>query len=108
MIHAKELKVLRNNIIVSEIEGGLQTIRGVIIPDDDMKERGVKPRWCKVHKVGPEVDNINAGDWILVDHGRWTRGFSANIEGHVATFRWIDYKDVLGVQSEKPKDISTL
>jgi co-chaperonin GroES (HSP10) len=108
MIRANELKVLRNNIIVSEIEGGMQTIRGIIIPDDDMKERGIKPRWCKVHKVGPDVHDIEKDDWILVEHGRWTRGYEADLEGVQATFRWIDHKDVLGVQKEKPQNISTL
>ena len=73
-----------------------------------MVERGIKPRWCKVFKVGPDVEHIEKDDWILVDHGRWTRGFEANLEGHVATFRWIDYKDIFGVQKEKPENISTL
>jgi co-chaperonin GroES (HSP10) len=108
MIRANELKVLKNNVIVSEIEGGMQTIRGIILPDDDMKERGIKPRWCKVFKVGPDVSDIQKDDWILVEHGRWSRGFEANLEGFEATFRWVDHKDILGVQKEKPQNISTL
>lgn len=108
MIQADNLNVLRSNVLVSEIEGGMQTIRGIIIPDDDMKERGIKPRWCKVHKVGPEVYGIEKGDWILVEHGRWSRGFEANIEGHESTYRWVEYIAILGAQKEKPENISTL
>lgn len=107
MIRFENISVLKNNILVSEIEGGMQTKNGIIIPDDDMSERGIHPRWCKVVAVGPEVGDIAVGEWILVDHGRWSRGFEADFDGLVATFRWIDYKDVFVCQEEKPEGIET-
>ena len=97
-----KLTLLRDAVLASEIEAGMQTIGSVIIPDDRMKERGIKPRWCKVFKVGPDVSDIDVGDWVLVDHGRWSHGIEAVIEGEDKTFRWVDYKDILGKQKEKP------
>jgi co-chaperonin GroES (HSP10) len=97
-----KLSLLRDAILVSEIEAGMQTIGGVIIPDDRMKERGIKPRWCKVFKVGPDVIDVVKDDWVLVDHGRWSHGIEAIIEGEDKTFRWVDYKDILGKRTDAP------
>lgn len=108
MIEGSEIKVLKNNVLISEIEGGQQTINGVIILDDDMKDRGIKPRWCKVYATGPETFDIAKDDWILVDHGRWSRGFKAKFGDFESEFRWVDYNDILIVQSEKPSGINTL
>lgn len=101
------IKILKENILVSEIEAGEMHRNGIIIPDDNAKERGIRARWCKVFKVGPDITDIKKDDWILVDHGRWTYGFDAEFDGVEAEFRWVDYKDVMIVQSEKPDSIRT-
>lgn len=108
MMKINKVKLLRNNILVSEIEKGMQKVNGIIIPDDNMKDRGIKPRWCKVFAIGPKVYDIEVGMWILVDHGRWTRGFEAEISGETNMYRFVDFKDVLGVQWEKPEGINVL
>ena len=47
------LKALRNNIIVRHIDKGEQVTKGgIIIADDDGKDRGIKPRWAQVYRVG--------------------------------------------------------
>lgn len=33
------------------------------------------PRWGTVIDVGPEVDQVKAGDYILIEPGKWTQGF---------------------------------
>lgn len=101
-VKANTIKLLHDAVLVSKIEKGMQKIGSVIIPDDDMKDRGIKPRWCKVFKVGPDVDDLDVGDWVLVEHGRWTRGITGTIEGAEHVFRWIDYNDILGKQKEEP------
>ena len=71
----KGIKALRDKVIVTNIESGARlTTKGIIIPDDDGKERGIRPRWCEVYAVGEEITDIKPGEWILVSHGRWTRG----------------------------------
>ena len=102
MFEAKSFTPIGNAVMVSEIEAGEQKIGSVIIMDDDMKDRGIRPRWCKVFAVGPLVNDLKKDDWILVDHGRWTRGYDAIIDGFEATFRFVDYNDVLIVSDETP------
>lgn len=97
-----KLNVLKNVIMISQIEGGLQTKGNLIIPDDEMLERGLKPRWCKVFKVGSDIKDVQTGDWILVEHGRWSRGIEAIIEGADHTFRIVDPNDILGKQKNDP------
>lgn len=99
---ATTLKLLSKGVVISEIEAGQQKIGSVILLDDDMKEHGIHPRWGKVFKVADDVTDIKAGQWILIDHGRWTRAFDAEFEGTSAKFRFVDYTDILGVQDEHP------
>jgi co-chaperonin GroES (HSP10) len=66
---------LRDKVLVCDMEHGDQKLAsGLIIPEDDGKERGIRPRWCLVYSVGSEVTFVKPGDCILVAHGRWTRG----------------------------------
>ena len=74
------LRPIKNRVIVSDMYFGEQkTKSGLIITADDGKTRGIYPRWGRVHAKGPENNEpYNVGDWILIEHGRWTR--SVNID----------------------------
>jgi co-chaperonin GroES (HSP10) len=77
---------------------------GIIIPMDDKKSSGIRPRWGQVYAVGPEQTEIKAGDWVCVAHGRWTRGSKINDGNGIHTVRRIDNKDILLVSDELPVD----
>ena len=104
MIHTRvngNFKPLRDGIAVAEMEfGETRTESGLIIASDDGKVQGVHPRWGEVTHVGPEQEDVAIGQWILVAHGRWSRGFELNGE----TVRTVDPDDVLGIQDEEPAD----
>lgn len=89
------ITALRKKVIVTNIESGARlTKKGIIIPDDDGKERGIRPRWCQVYAVGDEIDDIKVGEWILVSHGRWTRGMDIQTpDGTKVTIRGVDYPE---------------
>ena len=96
-----EVRPIKDHILVEEMEFGFRkTKSGVIILGDDGKDRGIRPRWGKVFAVGPEQDEIKVGEWILVDHGRWTRG----IDVDNTVLRRVDVKDVLLVTNDEPHD----
>ena len=103
-----KIRMLKENVLGCELEFGMQTTaKGIIIPDDDMKDSGVKSRWCKVYAAGPKADQVKPGQYILVDHGRWSRGFYVD-EGNVPVLvRFIDYKDVFLVADERPYNYNT-
>ena len=56
------------------------TASGIILLGDDMEQRGIRPRWCRVIAKGPEQEDIEVGEWIYVEHGRWTRGFEVEMD----------------------------
>lgn len=64
---------LPNKILVSEFKKGERKIGSIILTDDDKKEAGIRPRWAKVYAVGEEIKGLETGDWILIEHGRWSR-----------------------------------
>ena len=95
-------KPLRDGILVNNMEFGEQrTEGGIIILSDDGKSTGIHPRWGKVLAIGPEQKDVDIGQYVLVSHGRWSRGFKLNGE----TVRTVDPNDVLGIQDEEPQSI---
>jgi co-chaperonin GroES (HSP10) len=79
---------------------------GIVILSDNGKSEGVKPRWGRVWAVGPEQVDVKVGDWILLEHGRWTRGVTVKDEnGTELIIRRADTKAMLAVSDDKPTDI---
>jgi len=103
------VRPIRNRVIVSEMNFGEQkTAGGIILTSDDGKDRGIKPRWGRVVSKGPENnDPYGIGDWILVEHGRWTRGFEVEMEDDsVVTMRTVEAESILGWSDETPDEIN--
>jgi len=103
-----KLRPIHDNVIGAHMHFGAQTTNGgIIIGNDDGKSRGIYPRWCQVYAKGHEnKDEYEVGDWILVAHGRWSRGFILEEEdGTEVELRKIDVKEILCVSKEKPNDI---
>ena len=94
---------LPNVILVHNMEHGeYKTASGVIIPDDNGKERGIKSRWGIVYSVGNAIDYVKPGDSVLVSHGRWSRGIKIKQQdGTFTTIRRVDPNDILLVK-DKP------
>lgn len=97
-----EFRPLGNGIAVHNMEfGEVKTASGLIITSDDGKTRGVHPRWGQVTHVGPDQQDVKVDQYVLVAHGRWSRGFELN----GVTLRTVDPNDVLGVQDDEPQAI---
>ena len=101
-----KLKPLRNNVLVTDMGFEEQkTESGIILQSDDGKAHGVKPRWAKVWAVGPEQKDVHIGEWIYVEHGRWTRGIKVEEDGKEVIIRRVDTEAILLQADEKPNDI---
>jgi co-chaperonin GroES (HSP10) len=108
-IKTKKITAIGNRVLVTDMHFGEQkTTSGLIIGNDDGKSRGVYPRWGKVYSKGPDnKDEYNVGDWILVEHGRWTRGMNVEtIEDGEITIRMVEAESVLAYSDEKPSGIT--
>lgn len=90
---------LPGKVLVCDMEhGGKITRGGIIIPSDDGIERGIRPRWGTVYKVGTDVEYVKPGDRILVAHGRWTRGVKIRtVTGDHMVIRMVESESILGV-----------
>lgn len=70
------IRAIGNDIIVEDMNFGMrQTQNGIILQADDGKDAGIRARWAKVYTVGPEQKDVSPAQWILIEHGRWTRSF---------------------------------
>lgn len=81
-----------------------KTTSGIIIRSDDGKSHGVKPRWARVWAIGPEQTDVKVGDWICVEHGRWSRGITVEEDNKEITVRRVDPDCILLIADEKPND----
>ena len=97
---------LRDKIFVSEMHFGEEkTESGLYLPSDDGKGSGIHPRWCKVYAVGPEQEDVQVGEWILLEHARWSRGITyVQEDGTEVELFLADNKAILLVSDEKPSN----
>lgn len=49
---------------------------GFILTNKDVLNQGQYARWGKVTAVGPEVKEFKVGDFVLIEAGKWTHGFT--------------------------------
>lgn len=100
------IEAFNKKVIATHLEHGeTKTKSGIVVPDDDGKERGIRPRWCKVYKVGEAISDIQEGDWILVEHGRWSYKFNEyNDDGEEDTFWYVDHTSILAVWDEEAEE----
>ena len=99
--YVKEIRALHDDVIVSDMEFNERiTSGGIVLRNDDMKNHGIRPRWAKVFKVGPQQNEIKVGQYILISHGRWTRGIKIETDDGDYTIRKVDLKDILAISDE--------
>lgn len=101
------IRPLHDKVFVSDMEFGEQkTATGIVIPGDNSKGSGIHPRWGKVFAVGTEQDSVKVGEWILIEHGRWTRTVEyENNDGSITEIRMVDNDAILMSADEKPNDV---
>ena len=98
---------IRDNILITDMDFGEQVTKsGIVLPSDDGKSEGVKHRWGRVWAIGPEQEDVSVGEWILLEHGRWTRGVTVVEEdGSEIIIRRADTNAILAVTDEKPEGL---
>ena len=108
-VNRETFRALRDDVIVEEMAFKERKLSsGIILLDDDGKGHGIRPRWGKVFAIGPEQKDVTQGQWIMVEHGRWTRGVKI-IDGNEETvIRKVDNKDILLVSDQDPGADDTL
>jgi co-chaperonin GroES (HSP10) len=96
---------LKDNVLITDMNfDGRVSKGGIVILSDDGKTEGVRHRWGRVWAIGPDQKDVKVGEWILLEHGRWTRGITVDDPdtGEEITIRRADIKAILMVADEKP------
>jgi co-chaperonin GroES (HSP10) len=97
---------LNDNILITDMNFDARvTAGGIILPSDDGKSEGIRHRWGRVWKVGPKQVDVKVGEWILLEHGRWTRSVTVvEPDGNEIIIRRADLNGILAVSEEEPSD----
>lgn len=97
------LQSVRDVIVCTGADfGDQQTAGGIIIKSNIKESQGITSRWMQVYNVGPDIDFLQPGDWVLVEYGRWTEGFA--VDGHDEAYR-VDPKGCMAVSDTKPETL---
>jgi hypothetical protein len=105
----KSLSVIRDHILVTEMAFKERKLSsGIVLLNDDGKTTGIRPRWAKVYAVGPEQTEIQVGQWIFVEHGRWSRGIEVEVDSEQLTLRRVDPKSIIFVSDQEPDEDDTI
>ena len=108
-IKVASLRALNDHVLVADMNFKERKLSsGIYLLNDDGRGAGIRPRWARVYATGPEQEDISVGQWILVAHGRWTRGIQIEDESGEITIRRIDPDDILLVSDAEPDGDDTL
>ena len=101
------IRPLGAKVLVSDMEFGMeQTSSGILLHSDNGKRSGIHPRWAKVFAVGPDQREVKVGEWILLEHGRWSRGHIYEDEdGNQIELRLADINAMLMSSDDKPDSV---
>lgn len=101
------IEPLADSVLIHNLKIGEQTVNGIIVLTDDAVDRGIKPRWAQVHSIGANVTDIGIDEWVLIDHGRWTRGVRVINDKEETIIRLIDRSDILCQSNEEPSEVNS-
>jgi hypothetical protein len=103
------VQALKDHVLVSDMNFKERKLSsGIYLLSDDGRGAGIRPRWAEVYATGPEQQDVHTGQWILVSHGRWTRGVTIEDNSGEHTIRKVDPKDILLVSDSEPEGDDTL
>jgi hypothetical protein len=100
-----DIEAVSDRILVKDmIFGERLSTGGVVMVSDDGKSAGIRHRWAEVYLTGPTQKEVSVGEWVLVKHGRWSRGIKVNNRGEEVTIRLIDNAAILLVSTSPQVD----
>jgi co-chaperonin GroES (HSP10) len=101
----KKLTPYNDTVIVSDMEFDKRiTTGGIILLNDNGTTHGIRPRWGRIYAVGPDQTEFKVGQWVMLSHGRWTRGVEIEDNDGEKIIRKVDTNDIMMVSDTKPND----
>jgi co-chaperonin GroES (HSP10) len=104
-IKINELEALGDHVLVKDMNfDGRKLSSGIVLLGDDSRSSGIRPRWAEVYAVGPTQTDIKVGEWICVEHGRWTRGVTIEDSTGEHVLRRVDPSNIMMASDSEPPD----
>jgi co-chaperonin GroES (HSP10) len=99
----KKLIPIGDNVIVRNMNfEARQLSSGILLLNDDGKTNGIRPRWAQVYAIGPDQTDVEPGQWVLIEHGRWSRGVQIRVDDEEFIIRRVDPKCIIFSSDEEP------
>lgn len=103
----QSIRPLHDHVLVTDMNFKERiTSSGIIIQSTDGKLEGIHARWGRVYAIGKDQKDVRPGQYILVKHGRWTRGTLVEDSEGERMLRRVDNADILLVSDEPMQDES--
>lgn len=98
---------LKDKVMISDMNFGEDfTQSGIILKSDNGKGEGVRPRWARIWAIGPDQHDVKVGEWVLMEHARWSRAIKYTEEdGSEREIFLADLNGMMLVADEKPSDV---
>ena len=61
-----------------------------------------------MYAVGSDIDWLQPGEFVLMEHGRWTKGVQIEDDGEEFDLRVADPEGILGKSEDRPDDPLTV
>jgi len=103
------VRALHDHVLIRDMNFGARKLAsGIFLLNDDGKTEGIRPRWARVYAVGPDQKDVAIGQWVFIEHGRWSRGMEVEIDGEIFTLRKADPKCIIFVSDNEPTEDETI
>jgi co-chaperonin GroES (HSP10) len=101
----KSIRAKHDEIIVTDMDFAERRLAsGIVLLSDNGKSEGIRPRWGRIVAIGPKQTQFKVGQWILVAHGRWTRGAEIELDGEEMVIHRVDINEILLYSDNRPTD----
>lgn len=96
------METVDNNVIFQFVEKALmgrfvnEHHGGILISSEDTYQTNL-PRWAKATHVGSRCTTVQPGDYILIEPGKWTTGFTVDGERY-----WKTDEEMVILASDEP------
>jgi hypothetical protein len=96
-------RTIHNHILIRNMRHSETVLQsGIILNSDSGKSHGIRPRWAQVFMVGPDQHDVKPNDWLLIEHGRWTRKVKVETPDGPIDIQMIDPNGILLVSDIEP------